>query len=190
MIMTGLMFSCSGFSKYPKSPVPVGYDSEFLYWCEQDGVWPVYANKPDCPVISRGKWDHLPIIVSAEDQFVTETLEAIEAFNGQVGFELFKFKYATLKADVNVIDGGRRLFLYAVAKHLTLPSGAKRGAVIMYNGLGAFDRADVVMHELGHIVGLRHDRDNPLSLMFHTDGSIAMSLERQDIFALRMMYNK
>lgn len=187
LVLLGLTFSCSGFNKQIRRDVPVGYSSEFLYWCEQDGVWPVYLNKPDCPVISRGKWASYPIIVAAETELVLETLEAVEAFNAQVGFELFKFSLTSVEPNVAVVDGGFRPFLYAQAKHLTI-DGTKYGAIYTYNDLFADDRADVIMHELGHIVGLRHDRENPLSLMYHTDGSNVMSLERKDVIALRMMY--
>jgi hypothetical protein len=188
VLMVGLTFSCSGFNKPLHREVPTGFSGEFLYWCKQKGVWPVYIKRPDCPEVSRGKWDHYPLIVTSQDEFVTETLEAIEAFNAQVGFPLFQYSYTSLKADVGVVDGGWRPFLYAVAKHLSLPGQEQYGEVRMYNELGKFDRADVVMHELGHIVGLRHDRENPLSLMFHTDGSNVMSLERQDVIALRKIY--
>jgi len=179
---------CSGFNKQVRRPSVEAYSSQFLYWCEGDGMWPVYISEPeDCEKVSRGIWDHYPLTVTAEDALIKETMEAIEAFNAQVGFTLFSYEETNLDPDIVVIDDGPRLSLYAVAKQLTV-DGRHYGAVLTYNNLGASDRSDVMMHELGHLVGLRHDRYNPKSVMYHTDGLIIAALERQDIEALRTIY--
>ena len=190
LALCGLTLSCSGFNKpLSKSVIAEQYNSQFLYWCTQEGVWDVFIELPEqCESdVSRGEWDHYPITITAEDALTTETLEAIEAFNAQVGFELFAYRHTLLDPDVVIIDDGPRPFLYAVAKQLTV-EGRHYGAVLTYNDLGAADRSDVIMHELGHIVGLRHDRYNPKSVMFHTDGLLVQALERQDIAALRALY--
>ena len=192
VLMLVLQFSCSGFSKAPRSAIPVGYDDQFLYWCKnaKDGFfWDVFLEQPaECETeISRGVWDHYPIIVNADSGYETETMEAVEAFNAQLGFMLFDFQITNLDPDVIVTEGGTRPFIYAVAKHITI-DGRDYGMIFGYNGLADADRSDVIMHELGHIVGLRHDRYNPKSVMFHTDGLLVSSLERQDIFALRSIY--
>jgi len=190
LVMLGLTFSCSGFNKPIRKASVEAYSSQFLYWCKSDNeFWSVYLNLPaECETeVSRGVWDHYPLTVTADADLVTETLQAVEAFNAQLGFELFQFQITNLDPDIVVTDGGIRPFLYAVAKHITI-DGRDYGVVLTYNELGRFDRNDVIMHELGHIVGLRHDRYNPKSVMYHTDGLHVAALERRDVEALRTIY--
>ena len=174
----------------PEAP-PVDYSDQFLYWCAgtADGRCPVYVESPACAEgssVSMGEWDHYPITVNAESQFLTATAEAIYAFNKEVGFELFQLTPLHGVPDITVLYMGDHFWAAAEAAQLTL-EGKHRGAVLMYDG--ARGRADTIMHELGHLVGLRHDSDNLMSIMYPSAAmSRLASLEPQDIAALRQRY--
>lgn len=174
----------------PRLEWPGPYEEELLYWCVSlEGRWPVSEEPmPDCETeVSRGQWERLPITVNAEPDLVSETLEAIEYFNNQVGFGLFEFQAANALPDIVVVVAGDHWYAAAEAAQLTI-GGKHHGAVLVYNGLEEDDRADIMVHELGHLVGLRHDPDSWLSIMYPSAASRVASLERIDIDALRALY--
>jgi predicted Zn-dependent protease len=147
----------------------------------------VYAASPaNCDVVSRGQWDHYPVIVNAEGALISETLEAIAGFNEQVGFTMFAFEVSNSDPDVIVVADGPNMAA-ARAKHATI-DGRHYGAVLVYNGLELRDRSDIILHELGHIVGLKHDHENRNSLMFPSTATRVATLEKQDVRALRSIY--
>jgi len=178
---------CSGFSSSLSTRIPREANEEFLYWCEQGGEWPVYVSKPACDTVSRGTWDHYPITVNASPSLLPETLVAIDSFNQQVGFTMFRYEIGNWDPDVGVIVSGMNSYALAEAKQMTI-DGRHHGLVRVYNGMESDDREDIILHELGHIVGLRHDRDNKHSLMFPTSTYRVAVIERQDARALRAIY--
>ena len=182
-----MLVSCSGFNKPVRKASVEAYSSQFLYWCEQQGEWPVYESRPKCDKISRGLWDHLPITINAEPELLLETLLAVDSFNDQVNFELFKFEIGNVDPDIIVIEDGAHWFAAAVAKHATF-NGKHVGTVKVYNGVELLDREDIIVHELGHMVGLRHDHGNKHSIMFPSATYRVARLERVDIAALRTIY--
>ncbi len=168
--------------------IEADYDSEVLHWCIKDeGQWPVDFEAVEGCSDSRGVWNHYPLSVNAEESLQSETLAAIAVFNEQVGFELFRYEIANTSPDIIVIAGGPHFMALAQAGLYTI-DGRMRGSVTTYNGLESQDRDDIIVHELGHLVGLRHDRDNLLSIMYPSQAFRAAALEPQDRDALRRIY--
>ena len=184
LALVGLFLSCKPNAVHHAQP----YDEEFLYWCEKDGRWPVYVEEPEeCTSVSRGEWDHLPIIVNAEASLEDETMKAIESFNSQVGFELFRFQTLNMDPDIVVVELPDLWYAAAEARHHT-QDGKHKGMVVVRPDIAAMDRDDIMLHELGHMVGLMHDPDNLGSMMYPGPSIRARAVEYKDIVALRWRY--
>lgn len=180
-------------------PWPDRWDSEFLYWCmpEGDGYWDVYGDAPDpedCPnhLISRGNWEpeRLPLRVSVvEDWMQDAAVLAAESINLQTGIHFFEVAADVDDPDVVIVQGGDMGSTIASAHHMTI-DGVHYGAVFMYLRYSPDVHLGTMEHELGHILGLKHDNDQPYSLMCQLGaGRQALAgLEQQDIDALRALY--
>jgi len=190
LTVTVLSLSC-GARQVGKSSY-VFPNEQFLYWCvDPVKVWPVYIDRPDgCETeISRGLHSHYPLAVYADEALIPEVAEAIEVFNRQVGFELFVLDaVGSDTPDILIMVDGNHPFAAAEAKQFSI-DGRHHGGVLVYNGLEDHDRADIMMHELGHIVGLRHDKSH-MSIMYAGQGSRASMLEDRDVKALRYIFLK
>lgn len=194
-----VLSACSGFNKPIQEPWPGQYESEFLYWCipPEDGMWDVYVDiPPGCPEenISRGEWDHLPVTVGAEPELTPETIDAIEYINWKLGFEMYAWSDATgdeedqsLWPDIIAYVAGDDPYAAARAVKFTY-MGRHHGAVPVFGGFENRDRADMMIHELGHHLGLRHDADNRWSIMYPRLSNRPAPLEAKDIRALRALY--
>jgi len=160
--------------------------ANMLYWCKKVGRWPTFEERPDCKSVTRGEWDTIPIIVNSERSLMVETMQAIEAFNTQVGFELFKYSITNAQPDVAVVFAGPHKRIAAEAVRATAPDLTNIGVIFVYD-LGT-KKPNVVMHELGHIVGLKHDKAKSTSLMFTGGPYVVPHIERDDVRLLRFVY--
>lgn len=192
VLLIALLTACSGFSKHPKVPWPGEGESEFLYWCKTDGIWPVYLETPvDCAPenVTRGEWDKslLPLTVSASPEMAPETLAAVEYYNHMLGFDMFTFQPDNVEPLIAVFQYGGHLTAIAEAKRFSY-EGQDYGVVLVYNGFESENRSDMVVHELGHLLGLRHDEDEHWSVMYPSVQDRMTYLEPRDIKLLRDLY--
>lgn len=183
--------ACAPKGVRPSAPWPGDLTDELLYWCKDEGRWPVYEKVPKhCAPenVSRGEWDldRIPLSVNAETDLVSETLEAIDAMNDAVGFQLLVFSVGDTDPDISVVVAGSHSFAYAEAIRATI-GGEELGLVAAYNGLESADRSDIILHELGHLMGLRHD-DDKMSIMYAGGATRVAKLERQDVEVIRSLY--
>ena len=166
------------------------YEDQLLQWCSDTNPWSPHEGAPtSCDSPETSQWDHYPLSVSADPGASQAVLEAIEAINYQSGVELLRLTAANEQPDVMVVVMGDALFVAGRAMRWTDAEGADRAGVAVY-GEDYQGRADLMMHELGHVLGLRHDYGNRLSIMHESLGPKVMSLQHEDVKALRTMYYK
>lgn len=138
--------------------------------------------------------EYLPI--SSEE--VNEVRQAIDDFNDQVGFDLFEFSSTPDVEDASVIWGlpievGRNSPAGLVS-HRRLSNGEIQGLVRLWETTSIRTTHQVLMHELGHLIGLAHD-DFQDSLMYPTyqDNNLGEStgsirITDSDVALLKRLY--
>lgn len=185
LVLLSLALGCT-----PKVPWPGKYTTEVLWYCTEDeGAWTMHDEEPPlCPTdrLSRGAWDldSLPLTVNAERPLEDVTKAAVLAMNATLGFEMMVFETSNPDPDIVVLPKPplpHKPRTIAVAIRGTI-EGRDRGLIVVFHPTSA----SVIMHELGHILSLRHDDENESSLMHPSD--IALVMEEADVALLRQLY--
>jgi hypothetical protein len=145
-------------------------------WINEIG-WPVERAKRPCNAVEV-RWGRSPLKVSTgawkgtlvEPWQLEETRRAIEDVNTQVGKRILTFVGGDLDSDVLVAwnvpregdDPDEGVVFYQDPNGALLPGSAM---VRIYSTGHQPLAYRVLLHGLGHVVGLGHDDDNPRSIM-------------------------
>jgi len=193
-------FACGGNPR--PSKFPAGTEPERTLWnvCISLGgeveVPPDQAPyKPSsCKDPKPWKWASLPVKVAIdlEDLAPGQEFDAIDSLNNAVrtwnewlGHEFFKVVKGD-DPDLDVIVSVGAESDYAGLAMLGAYSGGQQGMVFIFAGYET-DTA-VYAHELGHILGLAHDRGTKFSVMWPTAGEQIPRLTPLDRAALLWLY--
>lgn len=192
-----LLVGCGGVATYPAPATPdvlVGDDrDEFLWYCDrngpdQDGVWQVQGDAPDCEKPFLPTWESLPLQVYAEEQFAEETLRAVEAWNAWMGVEVFRVTSDWQAANV-VVGEQKHLHPAVVAWVYHGTYLGEHVAQVNVSRTDLFD-AETAAHELGHVMGLSHDFGPGDQFSVMSYGSGLLQLEPRDRSALLRLYGR
>lgn len=121
-----------------------------------------------------------PIFVYADPEVAVASKNAVDTWNGWLGFDLLRFTPTSEDADIYVMSMQPNS-LYAGLTGV-YPNGKRAIAL-------ATLRPAVVVHEFGHALGLDHDEDNKRSVMYpSTQDTVLPWLEERDRLVLRRHY--
>lgn len=113
---------------------------------------------------------------------VPEHVQAgIDVWTKWLGYRLMKIVDDCSDASVGIVYDNLTVSFY---NGLTYP-GRDKKLVILYTLNGG-----TLLHELGHVLGLDHDPDNPKSIMYPTSQRYNPGLEPQDKRVLNGWYKK
>ncbi len=194
-----LLVTCFACGSRPAGKFPKNAEPERTLWSvciDSDGeveVPPdVYPYKPKgCSKPTNWKWNALPVKVAlfAPDSVKDESAEALElalrTWNEWLGHEFFQL--VDLDAnDVDVVVRTGDISEYAGLAWLKINDGYKVGMVFVFAGYES--DPGVYAHELGHILGLAHDRNTKYSVMWPAAGEQIPRLTALDKAALLWLY--
>lgn len=187
LILT-VMGGCASVPK-PEWPAPEWKD-EIIHLCWSDDS--NFANTAGgCEKPEAVKWSGLPLVVKADRLTALPTSRAVKVWNEWLGFEALVYDPFAKDPDISVSYGGKgEIFPKGVAglTGFMKKDGGSFSAIVIILDLG-MSRPDVIMHELGHALGLDHDPDNIRSIMHNTVNRMFVpKLEDHDRAAIRERY--
>ena len=189
-ILLALAAGCSTYKDGDSEPAGESPRTLWQICWDADGDWLLPSDlpphEPECTDPSVVKWPHGQVRVAtlAEVPELEPHLSAaIAQWNAWLGWPMFV--RTEIAYDVAIVCMLPHI-LWAGMASLKIEADVMVGAVFLY-GYHPDEETKIILHELGHLLGLAHDVD-PESLM-HQGGSASVP-QRADIEALRDLYGK
>lgn len=160
--------------------------SEMLTLCLPDSdTGRVGLDAPGCERPGRVRWQHTVQVYVIDAENALAVLEAIDVWNHELGFSMFALTLDFDAADVYVYSDGPNEYVRAWASFFV--SKGKFMGVIGVHDM-ALGNVETMVHEMGHLLGLRHDKENRRSVMYPTSGRVFAKIEQVDLELLRAIY--
>lgn len=189
LILLAVFFmGCAGQQKTLQIP-NLETTSELLWWCPTPmGDWHVFVDKPSCEDATRPQWDHFPLKVFPEPALEIEVVDAARSWKHWMRRDMFVLTANFSEADVYAVPFGKHDYAAMSAHLYSNHLGAQRGIVKVWNNVELRNRDDIMAHEFGHLLGLRHDQDDERSLMHPSSSPRVPLLEDLDRDIIRRLY--
>ena len=199
LVLLLLFVSCSACTAWVVKTAPPADDDGWMRVCwVQDEDDPhiklsaFYESGCEGAPMVEVRWKHLPIRVAlteAAEPYRADLEKAVAHWNAEVGFELFQI--TRLGWDVTILADLRSPLMLRGATQFAMEAGVMDAAVYvyMYEVLpGDAGTVETFEHELGHVVGLKHDRLKT-SLMYDTyEGKPGRTLTAYDRMLVKHRY--
>lgn len=182
--------SCASLQSIPDFPAVAGERTLWRTCWDATGDSDLPSDTPPhadpCPDWEYIKYENLPIRVKLDDNAVADVVDlhnAVNAWNGAVGFQLLAITHSKFAWDIYV---QRELpFIWLAGLAGIRKDGANVRGEVWLNG---DQDTHVIAHELGHTLGVAHDVKDKGSLMYPYIGGTV--IRDEDARALRWLYGK
>lgn len=145
----------------------------------------------ECDGAQEINWGKLPVMLHVDPAYPDDgraVLQAVRVWNAWLGTDVFEVTQNPVGADIYVVQAVDTPFNPAgIANHVM---GPKHRPVFLVTLFGDYaNNTVIVVHELGHTLGLAHDPGRSRSVM-HPSGSWYVPwITRKDCAALRHKYH-